>query len=93
MVPAYRFAYEFLVGPIPDGLELDHLCRVRLCVNPAHLEPVTHAENNKRAGVAKTHCKWGHPYNEANTYRRRDRPGNRQCRVCARRYFTKLIGD
>ena len=46
---AHRLAYELLVGPIPDGLELDHLCFVRSCVNPAHLEPVTHAENLRRA--------------------------------------------
>lgn len=45
---AHRFAYDRLVGPIPDGLELDHLCRVRRCVNPAHLEPVTHEENVRR---------------------------------------------
>lgn len=45
---AHRAAYELVVGPIPDGLELDHLCRVRVCVNPAHLEPVTRAENMRR---------------------------------------------
>lgn len=49
---AHRMAYEELVGPIPDGLELDHLCWVRHCVNPAHLEPVTHEENARRAGEA-----------------------------------------
>lgn len=48
-VKAHRLAYEMLVGPVPDGLELDHLCRVRLCVRPSHLEPVTHAENVARA--------------------------------------------
>lgn len=47
-VRAHRFAYELLVGPIPVGLELDHLCRNPPCVNPAHLEPVTHAENIRR---------------------------------------------
>lgn len=47
--PAHRVAYEMFVGPIPEGLEIDHLCRVRNCVNPAHLEPVTHAENVRRA--------------------------------------------
>ena len=45
---AHRVAYELLVGPIPDGLELDHICNVRRCVNPDHLEPVTHAENHRR---------------------------------------------
>lgn len=44
-IAAHRFAYEALVGPIPEGLELDHTCRVKRCVNPAHLEPVTHREN------------------------------------------------
>ena len=48
-VYAHRFAYELLVGPIPDGLELDHLCRIRNCVRPSHLEPVTHQENMQRA--------------------------------------------
>lgn len=80
---AHRFAYEHFVGPIPDGLELDHLCRVRRCVNPAHLEPVTHAENMARSSTAlKTHCKNGHPFDAANT---RLRPrGGRDCRECQR---------
>lgn len=47
-VRAHRYAYEALVGPIPDGLEIDHLCNIRLCVNPGHMEPVTHAENVRR---------------------------------------------
>ncbi len=51
-VVAHRFAYELLVGPIPDGLTLDHLCRKTRCVNPAHLEPVTHSENSRRSAVA-----------------------------------------
>jgi hypothetical protein len=50
---AHRFSYEFLVGPVPAELELDHLCRNRQCVNPAHLEPVTHAENQRRAALAR----------------------------------------
>jgi hypothetical protein len=50
---AHRFFYETLVGPVPDGLELDHLCRVRHCVNPDHLEPVTHAENLRRGREAR----------------------------------------
>jgi hypothetical protein len=51
---AHRFAYEFLVGPIPDGLHLDHLCRVRHCVNPDHLEPVTVEENNRRSRATRS---------------------------------------
>jgi hypothetical protein len=86
-VKAHRFSYELHVGPIPDGLELDHLCRVRHCVNPAHLEPVTHAENCRRGTVGqnmatKTHCPQGHPYEGDNLAI--DRNGSRRCRACAR---------
>lgn len=83
---AHRFAYELLVGPIPEGLELDHLCRVRACVRPDHLEAVTHQENLRRGDNhqrSKTHCPQGHPYDEANTYRRPD--GGRRCIACHRR--------
>jgi hypothetical protein len=84
---AHRIAYEMLVGPIPKGLELDHLCRVRCCVNPDHLEPVPHAENVRRSPVVGrvdrgiTHCPQGHPYkiNTANSRRRR------VCPECRRR--------
>lgn len=69
---------------IPTGLELDHLCRVRNCVNPDHLEPVTHQENTKRglAGHWKRAdvCKQGHPFDEANTYM--NPSGSRACRAC-----------
>ena len=82
----HRIAYEMLIGDIPDGLELDHICRVRACVNPWHLEPVTHRENVLRGRAAsafnavKTHCPQGHPYDDANTYRWRE--NKRRCRVC-----------
>ena len=86
---AHRLAYTFLVGPIPDGLELDHLCRNRLCVNPAHLEPVTTRENVLRGNgpaaqhARKTHCVNGHPYDESNTYY--EKGGRwRRCRACSR---------
>ena len=83
MVYAHRFAYELLVGPIPEGLELDHLCRVRNCVNPAHMEPVTHAENMRRGAHAlKTHCPREHPYAGGNLYVAPD--GKRRCRACQR---------
>lgn len=79
---AYRWSYEHHVGPVPEGLELDHLCRNRACVNPAHLEPVTHLENRQRAALAKTHCKNGHEFTPENTYQRKDRVG-RNCRTCS----------
>lgn len=88
---ADRFAYELLVGFIPDDLQLDHLCRIHNCVNPDHVEPVTPAVNSQRgfaglefkiAQLAKTHCPAGHPYDEVNTYRRLN--GQRMCRECHR---------
>ena len=57
---AHRVMWEEVNGPVPDGLELDHLCRVRNCVNPAHLEAVTHAENMRRSGLARPRCPKGH---------------------------------
>ena len=69
--------------PFPSGLEADHLCRVRHCVNPDHIEPVTALENNhRRVLVAKTHCPKGHPYSEENT--RFTRGGYKTCRTCER---------
>jgi hypothetical protein len=86
---AHRVFYELFRGPIPVGLHIDHLCRTPRCVNPAHLEPVTCKENNRRgkAGetarrlqLSKTYCKHGHPRTEENAYW--NRKGARVCRVC-----------
>lgn len=82
---AHRVTYQEVVGHIPDGLQLDHLCRTPACVNPAHLEPVTPRENALRSpscGTHKTHCDHGHEYTPENTYRR----GNKRfCRACSAR--------
>lgn len=100
---AHRSSYKMHVGEIPAGLNLDHLCRVRSCVNPAHLEPVTHAENVRRGlspamftkaaierGHAKTHCPSGHPFSEENTYIYNSPTGpHRACRTCRRAAVTK----
>lgn len=86
-VRAHRFSYQFLVGPIPDGLHLDHKCRVRSCVNPDHLRPVTIRENNLLGegpaawNMAKTHCPAGHEYTPENT-RIGGRNKSRFCRAC-----------
>ena len=76
---AYRAAWELTNGPVPEGLELDHLCRNKACCNPAHLEPVTHEENMRRA--MRTHCIHGHEFTEVNT-RWQKLPNGRFSRVC-----------
>lgn len=87
---AHRVAYEMLVGKIPPGLTIDHLCRNRACCNPSHLEPVTMRENMMRGeGVAakharQTHCKHGHPFSGHNLIIASD--GERKCRECYRRW-------
>lgn len=115
LVSAHRVSYELVVGPIPKGLELDHVCHTndlqcnagnqcphRRCVNPAHLEPITHLENCRRGrasgrlnpsafAASHSHCKHGHEYTEENTYFNSN--GSRSCRTCnreaARRYQAK----
>jgi hypothetical protein len=85
-VLAHRWSYEHFVGPIPAGMTIDHLCGVRNCVKPAHLEPVHHAVNLRRGdteaarNAAKTHCPQGHPYDAENLVV--NRKGQRTCRAC-----------
>lgn len=88
---AHRASYQLFVGPIPVGLEIDHVrsrgCISRACVNPAHLEPVTHQENVRRGAAgererARTHCKQGHEFTTENTGLRAD--GRRYCHACQR---------
>jgi len=87
VVMAHRLVYEMVVGPIPDGLFLDHLCRNRGCVRPDHLEPVTCRENTLRGespaaiGARKTHCLRGHELTAENNYFVQ---GKRSCRTCRR---------
>jgi hypothetical protein len=98
----HRWMYELHVGPIPDGLDLDHLCRVRNCCNPWHLEPVTRSVNILRAvGVgsqwsSRTHCSAGHEYTDENTARSAT-DGSRVCRECSRetsrRYAARKAAD
>ena len=79
---AHRLAYFLLIGPIPDGWHLHHLCKNRRCVNPDHLQPLPPRVHVRLSWLwSRTHCRNGHPWNEANTYLYK---GNRQCRECRR---------
>ncbi len=86
---AHKVLYEDKFGKVPDGLELDHLCKVKCCVNPSHLEAVTHTENVRRGRaleairrerLSRTHCKWGHEFTTENTLSKTN--GARGCRIC-----------
>ena len=90
----HRLIYERQYGPIPNGLELDHRCRMRCCVNPNHLEAVTHRINMGRGSKAcQTHCIHGHAFTPENTFRNKN--GTRACRSCKRiavqRWYKKKI--
>lgn len=90
MVRAHRFVFNQLRGAIGKGLVLDHVCRHRNCVNPDHLEPVTHLVNVRRglsgkinnACTRKTECKHGHAFTESNIYRQPRYPNKRFCKKC-----------
>lgn len=88
-VYAHRLSFEYFIGPIPEGLHLDHLCNTRACVNPMHLEPVGQEDNNRRAAERRTRCRNGHPWTPENTYIRRD--GYRDCRACAKGRVSKAL--
>lgn len=95
-VYTHRAMWECLVGPIPPGMQVDHLCKQPACCNPDHLEPVTPKENTRRSAAghitgarnrAKTHCPAGHAYDALNT---RFTANGRACRTCDReRYWKK----
>ncbi len=89
-VPGHRLIYEHFSGHIPEGYEIDHLCRIKGCVNPTHLEPVTHSQNLKRGNRytdGRTHCTQGHELTDDNIIIQGAWPHRRSyraCRICAR---------
>lgn len=106
---AHRAAHLLFTGPIPTGTVVDHLCRLKACVNPAHLEAVTQGENvrrgnasvavtlsNRRRGEAMTHCRQGHEYTTENTKyepRKGNRRPSRRCLACQRDGYLRRKGD
>ena len=87
---AHRLVMESLMGmALPQQLEVDHLCRVRNCINPEHLEIVSHRENVSRYQALKTHCKAGHPYSGDNLYL--TSRGGRACRRCRTDYIREYM--
>ena len=91
---SHRFAYQVNKGKIPEGLQLDHLCKNRKCCNPEHLEVVTLQENTNRSEITiavknrnKTHCSKGHEYTPENTYVRKH--GHRACRTCSKEWHSQ----
>lgn len=89
---AHKWSYETFIGPVPGDLTLDHLCRVKHCVNPAHMEPVTREENSRRGHLFREWpvliaCPKGHPYDEVNLYI--DPKGYPKCRTCRREGMRK----
>ena len=96
---AHRIAYQLHIGPIPEGAELDHLCRNRWCCNPEHLEAVSHRVNVQR-GESPTvvaqrtgRCRRGHEVNETNTYFRKSTGAVVYCRVCRREKRRRACND
>lgn len=99
IIEIHRMAYEAFIGPIPEGLVIDHLCRNPSCLNPEHLEAVTHKENTLRGNAPsalyakQTHCKHGHPLSGANL--RVEKDGGRTCKTCnreaVRRYKARKV--
>ena len=92
---AHRLAYEDRHGPIPDGLQIDHLCRVRQCVNPDHMEPVTSVENTRRGFFDRGECKNGHDLTQTPAYVTTTAAGRkrRECRQCrAERANARRVG-